>query len=320
MKARNKLIAVFLCWAVLAAARAIDAAENAAPSAPPSAEQLQQLVAPMALYPDELVAQVLAAATFPAQVVEANRWLRQHSTLKDAALGDAVDKQPWDASVKALAPFPSVLANLDRNLSWTSALGDAYADHPQQVLDAVQAMRRRARDAGTLKSGAQQTVTSDETNIVVEPANPQVVYVPQYDPWIVYGAPLAAYPGYLDADYFFGPALAFDTGFFLRPWYARYRWGWRYWGCDWRHRFITFNRARFISRAFAFRHGGIIRPGAGIVRGPRPALPGRPGGVFGARQAPLPGHAGAFAPGHFSGSGAPSFGAGGLHGGFGGHR
>src|SRR5437667_7275075 len=108
-------------------------------------EQLQQLVAPIALYPDALVAQILAASTYPDQVVEADRWLQEHKDLKDEQLGKEVDKQPWDPSVKALVEFPSVLANMDKNLSWTSSLGDAYVNQQQDVMDAVQVMRDRAR-------------------------------------------------------------------------------------------------------------------------------------------------------------------------------
>ncbi len=114
--------------------------------------QLQQLVAPIALYADALVAQVLAAATYPDQIVEANRWMQQHSDLKGEQLGQEVDKQPWDPSVKALTEFPSVLANMDKNLSWTSSLGDAYVNQQQQVMDAVQVMRERAKQAGNLNS------------------------------------------------------------------------------------------------------------------------------------------------------------------------
>src|SRR5881227_3281981 len=160
-------------------------------------EHLQQLVAPIALYPDELVAQVLAASTYPTEIVEANRWLQENSSLKDAQLADAVEKQSWDPSVKALMQFPSVLANMDKNLSWTSALGDAYFNDQQDVMNAIQALRKRAQDAGTLKSTTQENVTTQGPTIVIEPANPQVVYLPEYDPWIVYGAPLAVYPGYI---------------------------------------------------------------------------------------------------------------------------
>jgi hypothetical protein len=125
---------------------------QAPPYTQQTTEQLQQLVAPIALYPDSLVAQILAASTFPEQVVEADRWVQAHPDLKGDALGQAVDQQPWDPSVKALAAFPSVLGNMDKNLSWTSSLGDAYYNQQQDVMDAVQVMRRRAQEAGNLKS------------------------------------------------------------------------------------------------------------------------------------------------------------------------
>src|SRR5208282_4205972 len=109
---------------------------------------LQRLVAPIALYPDSLVAQILAASTFPEEVVEADRWVQDHPDLKGDALGKAVDEQPWDPSVKALTAFPSVLGNMDKNLSWTSTLGDAYYNQQQDVMDAVQVMRHKAEQAG----------------------------------------------------------------------------------------------------------------------------------------------------------------------------
>ena len=138
--------------------------------------QLQQLVAPIALYPDALVAQILAAATYPDQIVEADRWLQQHADLKGAQLGQEVDKQPWDPSVKALVEFPSVLANMDKNLSWTSSLGDAYVNQQQEVMNAVQVMRDRAQKAGNLKSSSQEKVSNQGQTIVIEPADPEVVY------------------------------------------------------------------------------------------------------------------------------------------------
>src|SRR5260370_22908899 len=157
-------------------------------------EQLQQLVAPIALYPDALVAQILAAATYPDQIVEADRWLQQHTDLKGEQLGKEVDKQPWDPSVKALTEFPSVLANMDKNLSWTSSLVDAYVNQQQEVVNAVQVMRDRAEKAGNVQSTSQEKVTNQGQNIVIEPADPEAVYVPEYDPWLVYGEPLAIWP------------------------------------------------------------------------------------------------------------------------------
>jgi len=142
------------------------------------------------------VAQILAASTYPTQVVEADRWLQKHSKPNGDKQDKDVDKQSWDPSVKALTQFPSVLANMDTNLSWTSALGDAYFNQPQDVMTAIQVMRERAQAAGTLKSTPQQTVTTQGQTIIIEPAEPQVVYVPTYDPWLVYGAPLPIFPGY----------------------------------------------------------------------------------------------------------------------------
>ena len=160
-----------------------------------SPERLDQLVAPIALYPNTLVAQILAASIYPSETVEADRWMQQHSGLKGEQLARAVDQQTWEPNVKALLQFPPVLANMDKNLSWTSVLGDAYSKHPQDDLDAVQVMRKRAQQAGNLKSTSQETVATEGQSVVIRPANPEVVYVPEYDPWLAYGAPLAVYPG-----------------------------------------------------------------------------------------------------------------------------
>jgi uncharacterized protein DUF3300 len=159
-------------------------------------EELQQLVAPIALYPDALVSQILAGATYPTEIVEANRWMQEHPNLRVQELANEVDKQPWDPSVKALTQFPSVLANMDKNLSWTSSLGDAYANQPQDVMDAVQVMRARAQTAGNLKTDKHEKVETQANTIIIEPAEPEVVYVPTYDPWIVYGPPVVAWPGW----------------------------------------------------------------------------------------------------------------------------
>jgi hypothetical protein len=161
----------------------------------PSAQELQQLVAPIALYPDALVAQVLAGSTYPTQIVEAARWMEQHHNLQGQELAKAVDQQIWDPSVKALTEFPQVLDNMNKNLSWTSALGDAYVNNPKGVMSAVQVLRKDAQQTGNLKNTPQQNVSTEGQTIVIEPANPEVVYVPTYSPDI-YGVPVAAYPGY----------------------------------------------------------------------------------------------------------------------------
>jgi hypothetical protein len=201
-------------------------------------EYLQQLAAPIALYPDELVAQVLAASTYPTEIVEADRWLQAHSSLKGAPLATAVNGETWDRSVKALTEFPSVLTMMDKNLSWTSALGDAYFNNQQDVMNAIQTLQKRAQDAGTLKNTAQQKVTTEGQTIVIEPASPQLVYVPVYDPWMIYGAPLAIYPGYIAGPWVGEPFLAFGVGYPI-GWGFDFDWRWHSWGFDWRHRFIV---------------------------------------------------------------------------------
>src|SRR6201994_4418668 len=227
-------------------------------AAPQTPEQLQELVAPIALYPDALVAQILAAATYPDQVVEADRWMEQNPGLQGQQFGQDVDKQPWDPSVKALTEFPSVLANMDKNLSWTSSLGDAYVNQSQDVMDAVQVMRGRAQGAGNLKSTPQETVATQGQTITIEPVNPAVVYVPQYDPWLVYGAPLGVWPGWYPYPglYLAGAGIAFGIGFGL-SFFAGYGWGWGHWGFDWHNRTMMFNHTGYIShsRTFVNRNG-----------------------------------------------------------------
>src|SRR5882672_3646059 len=189
-------------------------------------EQLQQLVAPIALYPDALVAQILAASAYPTEIVEADRWVQRHSDLKGQQLAQAVDQQSWDASVKAVAQFPSVLGNMDKNLSWTSSLGDAYVNQQQDVLDAVQTMRKRAQQAGNLKTTPQENVVNQGQTIVIQPANPDVVYVPTYDPWLVYGPPVVAYPGWFwyPGLYAVGPGISFGFGFGI-GFFGGFGWG-----------------------------------------------------------------------------------------------
>src|ERR1700739_2059563 len=223
MKFIRQSLALFLsCYLVLAtapegfAAQADpSAAQPPVQAAQPTPQQLQQLVAPIALYPDALLAQILAAATYPDQVVEADRWLQQHTDSKGDKLAKEVDKQPWDPSVKALVEFSSVLANMDKNLSWTSSLGDAYVNQQQNVMNAVQAMRARAEQAGNLKSTSQENVSKQGQTIVIEPAEPDVVYVPEYDPWLVYGAPIGIWPGWYwyPGLYLTGPGFGWGFGF-----------------------------------------------------------------------------------------------------------
>jgi len=243
-------------------------ASTQAPPAPPytqqTAAQLQQLVAPIALYPDSLVAQILSASTFPEQVVEADRWVQANPDLKGDALGKAVDQQPWDPSVKALAAFPSVLGNMDKNLSWTSSLGDAYYNQQQDVMDAVQVMRKRAEDAGNLKTTPQQTVTTQGSTVVIEPASPDVVYVPAYDPWLVYGGPVYPWPGWYPYPgiWFGGPYLSFGLGFGI-GWFGGFGWGWGHWGFDWHGGYPIYGGRRYYSGSRTFYNRSNFYRGGG---------------------------------------------------------
>src|SRR5712671_3947360 len=197
-------------------------------------EQLQQLVALIALYPDALVAQILAASTYPDQVVEAERWMQQHSNLERDALWTQVDQQQWDPSVKALTQFPTVLANLDKNITWTSGLGDAYTNQQQEVMNAVQVMRQRAQKAGNLNTTPEQNVVSQGSTIIIQPVNPEVVYVPEFDPWLAYGPAVVAYPGWYPYTglYIGGPGIFFGEGFGM-GYVGAFGWGWPNWGFDW---------------------------------------------------------------------------------------
>jgi uncharacterized membrane protein YgcG len=216
--------------------------------------QLQQLVAPIALYPDSLVAQVLAASTFPAEIVEADRWVQDHQDLKGDALAQAVDQQSWDPSVKALTAFPSVLGNMDKNLSWTSSLGDAYYNQQQDVMDAVQVMRQKAQNSGNLKSTDQQTVQTQGSSIVIQPADPQVVYVPAYNPWVVYGGPIAPWPYWYNYPgiWWGGPSLYFGGIGFGIGFYGGYGWGWNHWGTNWGGHTIIYNHNTYYSHSNTF--------------------------------------------------------------------
>src|SRR5712671_1232862 len=203
--------------------------------APLSADELQQLVAPIALYPDALVAQILGAATFPDQVAAAAGWLQQNSYLKGATLMQAVDAQPWDPSVKALTQFPSVLANLATNLSWTSALGEAYHTQAADIMSAVQFLRAKALAAGNLKSSPQLTVVQQSPQVIlVQSANPQVVYVPVYNPTVVYGYPYVT-PGYSTAAVVGTAVVAFGVGIAVGAMMSGGCCGWGYssWNCGW---------------------------------------------------------------------------------------
>jgi hypothetical protein len=221
--------------------------------APQSADELQQLVAPIALYPDALVAQILGAATFPDQVASADNWLQQNKNLTGAGLTQAVDTQTWDPSVKALTQFPSVLDNLAKNLAWTSSLGEAYHTQPADVMSAVQVLRAKAQAAGNLKSGSQITVVQQAPQvIVIQPTNPQIVYVPTYNPTVVYGTPYVT-PGYSTAAVVTTAVLAFGVGIAIGVAMSN-SWGYSYWNCNWHGGTVVYRSTGYYGNSAW--HGG----------------------------------------------------------------
>lgn len=168
-----------------------------APATTLSSAQLQSLVSSIALYPDSLLSQVLMASTYPLEVAEANSWLQVNKGKSSSQVEDAIKNETWDNSVKSLVMFPDVLSMMAGKLSWVQQLGDAYLSQPKDLMAAVQTLRARAKAAGNLSSNQHVTVSSEQSSIIIQPANPQVVYVPQYNPTVVYGAwPYPAYPPY----------------------------------------------------------------------------------------------------------------------------
>jgi hypothetical protein len=214
--------------------------------------QLDQLTAPIALYPDPLLGSILASSTYPLEVVEAARWLDDpaHAALSRDALAAALEQQSWDPSIKSVMPFPEVLRMMNNNLEWTEQLGDAFLAQQADVMDSVQRLRQRAAAQGSLHSTPQQTVSTEENAITIEPASPDVVYVPYYVPSAVYGTwPWPDYAPYyfpLPPDVFFGDAF---IGFGIGIGIFEPLWGW--YGCNW--------------------------PGHGVVVYPPRHPPGRPG-------------------------------------------
>jgi hypothetical protein len=217
-------------------------------------DQLDSLVAPIALYPDPILSQLLVASTYPLEIVEAARWLSQNSGLQGKALVDAAAKKSWDASVQALVILPDVLKRLNQDISWTSDLGNVFLAQQQGVMEAVQRMRQRAQSNGALQSTKEQQVTTTtqggNTYIVVEPANPEVVYVPEYNPEAVWGPPAYPYP-----PIYYPPstgaviaagAISFGVGLAIGAIWSGGWGGWG-WGCGWGRNNVVINN-NFISR------------------------------------------------------------------------
>jgi hypothetical protein len=214
--------------------QAAESGQEDAPKIPP--DQLDSLVAPIALYPDPMLAQVFAASTYPLELIQLQQWLLKNKSLKDQALVDAVQKQPWDPSVQGMAAMPDVVKRLADDIQWTTDLGNAFLAQQNDVMEAVQRMRKKAQGTGNLKSTEQQKVETKVVEskqvIVIEQANPEVVYVPSYNPTVVYGPPVYPYPpvaypppGYYAA----GMAISFGVGLAMG---AAWGGGWGY-GCGW---------------------------------------------------------------------------------------
>jgi hypothetical protein len=194
-------------------------------------EELDQILAPIALHPDSLIAQILMASTYPLEVVQADRWVKQNGSLKGDALTKALEAQNWDPSVKSLVQFPQVLTMMSEKLDWTQKLGDAFLADQKKVLDTVQSLRAKAQASGNLKTTKEQTVIVEEKIIKIEPANPQVVYVPTYNPTVVYGAwPYPTYPPY----YYYPPGYVASSMMWFGAGMAMgAAWGYAWGGCNW---------------------------------------------------------------------------------------
>src|SRR6185437_3179279 len=285
-------------------------------------DQLDSLVAPIALYPDAMLAQTLAASTYPLEVMQLDQWLDKNKNLKDKALVDAVAKQPWDPSVQSMAAFPDVVQRMAENIQWMTDVGNAVLAQQKDVMDAVQRMRAKAQGTGNLKTGSEQKVETKTTQggeqvIVVEQANPEAAYVPSYDPEVVYGAAPAEYPYYPYSypGYQPGTALAWGSAIAVGGVWANNNWG----NCDWDDGNVTIKNinktgtgqgngwqhnpqhrgnAPYANKQTANKYGGKTAGGAG--------KPGGPGGVGGVGGAGKPG-----GPGSAGGAGKPG-GAGGA--------
>jgi hypothetical protein len=216
-----------------------------------SPQELNNLVAPIALYPDPLLGQLLVASTYPLEVVEANQWLQLNKNLGGRELMDAAKQQPWDPSVQALVAVPDALAMLNQDIRWTTDLGNAFLAQQADVMNAVQQMRARAQANGSLSSTPQQTVTTEDQGgqqaIVIQPANPQIIYVPYYDPLYVWGPPVYGYyPPLFYSGLGFGFGRGFNLSFYFDDWGGWGGWGW---SPSW------FGRSVFVNNSFFPRYG-----------------------------------------------------------------
>ncbi len=237
-----------------------DPGDQQAPKLPP--QQLDSLVAPIALYPDSLLGQLLVATTYPLEVVELSQWLTQNRGLQGVELMDAAKQQNWDPSVQALVAFPDVIKKLTSDVRWTTDLGNAFLSQQGDVMDAVQRMRSKAQSAGKLQTTPQQVVREEQQEsrrvIEIQPADPEVVYVPTYDPSYIWGAPAYPYPAlYYPSPYVTAGFLGFGAGIHWGGWFGGYGgWGGWGWGPSWYNRTIIVNNNFFHRYRFNDYHSG----------------------------------------------------------------
>jgi hypothetical protein len=199
-------------------------------------QELDQMLAPIALYPDDLLTQILIAATYPLEIVQADRWTKQNKSLKGDALTEALEKQDWDPSVKSLVNFPEVLSRMSEDLRWTQQLGDAFLAQEKEVMDTIQMLRKKAQEAGNLKDNPQQKVVVEKETIVIQSTNPEVIYVPSYNPTVVYGGwwwpayppPPPFFPFFPYATPYAYGAMAFGAGVAMGAAWG-YAWGHANW-------------------------------------------------------------------------------------------
>src|SRR5271165_1242894 len=274
-KNKKKLVSVALTFVlVIASSQILNGSQtpasvpstdtgNPTETSPMSASELQALVAPIALYPDSLVAQILTASTFPDQVAIASYWLdQQDKSLTGAALMASVNTQTWDPSVKALTQFPSVLDNLSKNLAWTSSLGEAFHNQQAEVMAAIQTLRAKAKAAGNLKTTPQVTVVQQSPDvIVIQPTNPQIVYVPTYNPTVIYGTPYVVPYAYSGWDVAAAGVIGFGAGIAVGAMMAGgcCSWGYSSWNCGWHGTAVVYHGGGYYGNTAW--HGGYYNGG-----------------------------------------------------------
>jgi hypothetical protein len=228
----------------------VDASGQEKPTTAPdepafSPAEIEQLVAPVALHPDDLLAQILIASTYPLEVVEAARWTKVSTQVKGAELTKALEAKKWDASVKSLVQFPQVLDMMDQKLDWMQRLGNAFLAQQKDVMAAVQRLRQKAKAEGHLASSKEQDVKTEGETIVIESASPDTVYVPVYNPTVVYGTwPYPAWPPYYYCPpHYHGPAYGFGIGIAIGV-----AWGYAWGGCHWGHSEVDIDIDRNVER------------------------------------------------------------------------